>query len=490
MKRLFYLSLLLSGCTAARPTAVTKAPAPAPPTTAVVRGTIRNATPNDTVRLWRKVPNESQRTQLKFPVAADGSFEMRLTGLTEALDAQLGIGNALTVFISPGDSLTLIVDRKDLLETLQFSGRGAHVNNYLTQAQRHFDYDFGNLPESQHGAASPAEFVQFADAYRQRQLDTLAAWQAKAPLPAEFVALRRQLLDLQRGLSILRYAGNQKGQTQQEPTLPVGYFDFLKSIPLPAEGMWAVRSTFSQTLAFFHGAYSYMFLLPPSGQLIPAPGLAEKIYAQATADLGETILRDQVIGELLMGQLYDHPNTTREAVGAVLPTYFARTQDSMYVRNVRLAWQTTAGLQTGQPAPAFSLRSAQGKSVTLADFKGKVVYLDFWYSSCRPCLAEAPAAEKLKKQFLGRDVVFLYISVDRKAEEWQQAIRRFTLASSNSVHLLDPGAAKAASAYGVSSFPSYWVIGRDGRIWRGAAPRPSSGPEVVAVLEKALAVKR
>ncbi|TYZ07847.1 TlpA family protein disulfide reductase [Hymenobacter lutimineralis] len=490
MKRYCYLLLLACGCTMARPAAVRTAPALSPPTTAVVRGTIRNVAPNDTVRLWRKEPDQLQRTQLKFPVAADGSFEMRLTGLTEAFDAQLGMGNSLTVYLSPGDSLTLTVDRKNLLETLRFSGRGAHVNNYLTQAQRHFDYDFGNLPESQHGAATPAGFVQLADAYRQRQLDTLASWQAKAPLPAELVVLRRQLLDLQRGLSMLRYAGNQKGQAQQEPTLPAGYFDFLKMMPLPAEGMWAARPIFMQTLAFFHGAYSYLFLLPPSGQLASAPGLPEKLYARATADLGETPLRDQVIGELLMGQLYDHPTTTREAVGSLLPTYFARTQDSMYVRNVRLAWQTTAGLQTGQPAPAFSLRSAQGKTVSLADFKGKVIYLDFWYSSCRPCLAEAPAAEKLKKQFLGRDVVFLYISVDRKAEEWQQAIRKFALASPNSVHLLDPGASNAASAYGVSSFPSYWVIGRDGRIWRGAAPRPSSGPEVVAVLEKALANER
>ncbi|UOQ76989.1 hypothetical protein MUN84_21345 [Hymenobacter sp. 5516J-16] len=101
----------------------------------------------------------------------------------------------------------------------------------------------------------------------------------------------------------------------------------------------------------------------------------------------------------------------------------------------------------------------------------------------------SPAAVKLKKQFLGRDVVFLYISVDRKATDWQRALAKYPLTSPGSVHLLDPGGEKASSAYGVSAFPSYWIIGRDGRIWRGGAPRPSAGTETVAALEQALAQK-
>ncbi|UPL50668.1 TlpA family protein disulfide reductase [Hymenobacter sublimis] len=489
MKYLVPVVFALSGCATLRTSSPPAAPlAMVAPTTAVLRGRLLHAAPHDTVRIWRKLPPLAERGQQKFPVAPDGSFEVRLTGLTGPIDAQLVLGDALTVYLSPGDSLELTADRQQLLATLRFRGRGAHANNYLTQAQRHFDYNFGELPENLHAAVTPPEFRQRADAYHQRQLDTLAAWQARQPLPAELVTLRRQLLELQRGLSLLRYVGHRKGQAQREPELPAGYFDFLKTLPLPAEGLFAARPTFLQTLAFFHGAYSYVFLLPPSDQLSLAPNLPDRLYAPATAHLGETTLRDQVIGEMLLRQLYDFP-TTRAAVGAVLPTYLARTHDSTYVRSVRHAWRVTGGLQPGQLAPAFALRDGQGQTVTLADFRGKVIYLDFWYSSCAPCLAETPAAVKLKKQFLGRDVVFLYISVDRKATDWQRALAKYPLTSPGSVHLLDPGGEKASSAYGVSAFPSYWIIGRDGRIWRGGAPRPSAGTETVAALEQALAQK-
>jgi thiol-disulfide isomerase/thioredoxin len=125
--------------------------------------------------------------------------------------------------------------------------------------------------------------------------------------------------------------------------------------------------------------------------------------------------------------------------------------------------------------------------VTLSSFRGKVVYLDFWYSHCVPCLAEAPAAALLKKQFLGRDVVFLYISIDENAALWQRTMAKHRLASPNSVHLLDQEGWLAARPFHVGSYPSYWIIGRDGRIRQGDAPRPSAGATVVAALEQALA---
>ncbi|WP_303311322.1 TlpA disulfide reductase family protein [Hymenobacter sp. BT730] len=141
------------------------------------------------------------------------------------------------------------------------------------------------------------------------------------------------------------------------------------------------------------------------------------------------------------------------------------------------------------PAPNFRLQDNTGKAVALHDFRGKVVYLDFWYSGCEPCLAEAPAADKLKKRFLGRDVVFLYISVDQSTETWKQTLKKYPLTGSNSVHLIDAKNGSTAGAFKVGSFPSYWIIGRNGQIRNSGVPRPSSGQEVVTALEQALAEK-
>lgn len=148
---------------------------------------------------------------------------------------------------------------------------------------------------------------------------------------------------------------------------------------------------------------------------------------------------------------------------------------------------TATDLQAGQPAPAFRLIDTAGKAVALQDFNGKVVYLDFWYSGCKPCLAEAPAASTLKQQFLDKDVIFAYISTDTNVGFWRQTIEKFALNSTNSVHLLDPEGWHAARAYHIKGFPTYWIIGRDGRIWQKDAPRPSDGARTVALLKRALA---
>jgi peroxiredoxin len=445
--------------------------------------------PGDTVRLYYARPGLSLRTSAKAPVSATGDFTLRLSGLTQPIDAQLVCGNGhLTVFLSPGDSLALTGDGQDFLNTLRFSGRGAGPNTYLVQAQRQFDYDFDNLPESLHTTKVPTEFMRLVEARRQQQLDTLAAYHRREPLPEALLRSRRLVLDFQRGVSLLRYVSSQKRSTKKAPQLPAGYYDFLADLPLSTNEQYACAASLIEPLAYTLYEYRDARLLPPNGMLPDTAGTAKQLYAQATADFGDTPARDQLLGQLLSRQLYDFAGVSRAPVLAVLPTFWALNRDSSAARDVRRAVLNTASLERGKMAPDFSLPNASGKTVRLADLRGKVVYVDFWYSSCAPCLAEAPAATILKKKFVGRDVVFLYISVDRKPEVWQKTMAKHSLTSSNSVHLLD-SEFKAASSYEIGGFPSYWIIGRDGRILQGVAPRPSAGAETVAALEQALAGK-
>lgn len=483
-------ALLLSGCASVRPPASlpTAGGAP-PPTTVVVRGTAANAGPRDSVRLWyNPQPGRSGRTSVKAPIGAEGKFELKLTGLAQAIDAQLGCGSWFeTVFLAPGDSLLLAFDRQQLFETLRFAGRGAYANTYLTRAQRQFDYTPGSWPEEQYHDLPPAEFRQRADARHQQQLDTLAAYHARQPLPDALLRTRRQVLAVQHGTSLLRYVAAQRLATQQEVPLPANYYDFLARLPLRDYYFPTCSSALVDPLAHLLHSYAEVRLLPPSGRLPTAPGTADRLYAQATADFGDTPARDDLLSGVLTRELGSHSETGLQAVQAIWPTFRARTHDSAAVREVRQALRRNTPLQPGNLAPEFRLRDASGQAVSLTDFRGKVVYLDFWYSHCAPCLAEAPAATVLKKQFAGREVVFLYVSIDHDAALWQRTLAKHSLAGPNSVHLLDAEGWQAARPFQVSGYPSYWIIGRDGRIWRGDAPRPSAGAATVAALEQALA---
>ena len=66
----------------------------------------------------------------------------------------------------------------------------------------------------------------------------------------------------------------------------------------------------------------------------------------------------------------------------------------------------------GKPAPAFALKDIAGKPLKLADYRGKVVMLDFWATWCVPCRVEIPHFVELQKKYASRGFVMIGISMD------------------------------------------------------------------------------
>jgi peroxiredoxin len=176
-----------------------------------------------------------------------------------------------------------------------------------------------------------------------------------------------------------------------------------------------------------------------------------------------------------------------DGVVAAYPAFRAHNHDSTAARTLRTLLGRQLAMKEGQPAPAFTLIDDSGQKVSLQDLRGKIVYLDFWGTWCAPCMKEMLASIELKKKFEGRDVAFVFISVGDKEEKWQKVLAAEHLASPNSIHLRSPEGNDVANRYQVSGYPTYWLIGRDGRIITRSAPRPSEGEAVVAALNAALA---
>ena len=70
-------------------------------------------------------------------------------------------------------------------------------------------------------------------------------------------------------------------------------------------------------------------------------------------------------------------------------------------------------LTVGKPAPDFSLPDLNDKTVRLSDYRGKVVFLNFWATWCKPCREEMPSMEVLHKNFERDGFVVLAVSIDR-----------------------------------------------------------------------------
>ncbi|WP_212005602.1 TlpA disulfide reductase family protein [Chitinophaga sp. HK235] len=133
----------------------------------------------------------------------------------------------------------------------------------------------------------------------------------------------------------------------------------------------------------------------------------------------------------------------------------------------------------GRVPPFFTLKDVNGRDVTLKDFAGKVVYMDFWASWCSPCRYEMKeGSPKLHARFKdNKDVVFLYVSIDDRETLWKKAIAEDKI---EGVHVLSTGGfrSQVGQAFNISGVPHYIIIGRDGKIFDNNAPRPSQDTTV------------
>lgn len=75
-------------------------------------------------------------------------------------------------------------------------------------------------------------------------------------------------------------------------------------------------------------------------------------------------------------------------------------------------------LMKGRPAIDFEMTDVDGNVHKLSEFKGKILYLDFWATWCGPCVKESPYFEALAKEFEGKDILFIPISTDKNKKEW------------------------------------------------------------------------
>jgi cytochrome c biogenesis protein CcmG, thiol:disulfide interchange protein DsbE len=134
----------------------------------------------------------------------------------------------------------------------------------------------------------------------------------------------------------------------------------------------------------------------------------------------------------------------------------------------------------GTAAPDFTVQDADHK-VTLSDFRGKVVVLNFWATWCPPCVEEMPSLVQMQQRLKDKGVVLVGVSLDVDGDAYHKFLKDHQI---DFLTVRDSDE-KSNSLYGTFKFPETYIIDRNGIVRRKfIGPVDWSQPEIVDFLTK------
>ena len=144
-------------------------------------------------------------------------------------------------------------------------------------------------------------------------------------------------------------------------------------------------------------------------------------------------------------------------------------------------------MKDSAPTPEIALGTLEGKKISLKDFRGKVVLLNFWASWCVPCREEMPAMEKLYQEYKDKNFVILAVAVKDSKPDTLNFVKEFKLTYPVA---LDPDA-KVGQEYGAWGLPVTYLIGPKGEaLARGWGPADWYGSAARKLIKDLLDGKR
>ena len=219
--------------------------------------------------------------------------------------------------------------------------------------------------------------------------------------------------------------------------------------------------------------------------------LEEKIYPPSLFDLEEDSFKKK-IGEInselssflennknIDSTLFANEKSELKKFESNMLTSYGKQKDYLATRAEQFA------KFIGKPSPSFeNYENYKGGTTSLADLKEKYVYVDIWATWCGPCKAEIPSLKEIEKDYHGKNIEFVSISVDNgrgykeKTVEaskigWKNMIAEENLGG---IQLFSDNAWKSdfITGYEINSIPRFILIDPAGNVVNADAPRPSS----------------
>ncbi len=273
------------------------------------------------------------------------------------------------------------------------------------------------------------------------------------------------------GKVYLREFRNKMFFTVDSTEMKAGKFEFKGAVEIPAI-YGVITENMKYPAQFFIENTSFDIDLSEEGQILEIEGspvndlfLANVLLVNKNDFDIDTLVTNNPNSTVAAFYLYRFftYRLPLDQVKALRAKFTAEVLQSDYIKQLDQIIATLEKVQIGKVAPNFTLPDVDGKEVSLNDFRGQYVFIDFWASWCPPCRKENPNVVAAYEKFKGKDLTFIGISLDKSKAAWLKAIEADQLNWVN-VSDLKFWDAEVAAMYGVRSIPSNVLISPEGVI--------------------------
>ncbi|NNE30516.1 MAG: TlpA family protein disulfide reductase [Saprospiraceae bacterium] len=372
-------------------------------------------------------------------------------------------GKRALLFVQPNDTLHVEGNGADFPGNLSFMGKGGADNEYLKNYFKKYPVETNQFKLKQYKAGNfwftvnpefdkmmmaqhPAQFRSSMDERKRSAQAEFDSFIEKFPgtLSPGFVEYLNTEIIFDWAYHLILYGDvfKLKYGIQQD------YFEFLSTVPTGVEtiGNYWCREFLKAYLDHLHqdrGAYGITHL--------------EKYSLASDYFSGRALyfLQSEMIAK---GFRSNDPSS-------MIGKYWSFTEENPYTyfsEKVSTIYQKAVRTASGSLAPHFELTSSNGNAVSLKDLKGKVIFLNFWASWCRPCISKMEALKSIQPDLQNSNVEFVNISLDKSRDTWKRTIENRGFG--NAINLFADNAIETgvAAQYGVKILPQFFIIDKNG----------------------------
>lgn len=353
----------------------------------------------------------------------------------------------MPLYLEPGKSVEVFQNS----DSLYFTGKGAEINRYLNS-------DFFKLYETDFRLKEKDFITSLED-----RLKDCYYYLDSIDLDKNFKQIEKKRLYYEVYRRLALYPYQHARSTGLPDYRPSGEFvTFFESVAKEDESLMPL----GEYLQLFRG----LIEVEASREQVegdPLQMLKHKLY----------FIGHQIKGPSLAAYLTDEcmtgyvKNFGVDGIQELLPFYGMKVTDPVKAVKFRQLYAQWEKLANGQPSPGFNYPDIRGGKVSLADLKGKYVYIDVWATWCYFCCKEQPDLKRLEGQLEGKNICFVSISCDKDVEAWREKVEEEKLGG---LQLNIGGNRKFMNDYLISGIPRFILLDQEGKIISANMTRPSN----------------